>query len=462
MPLSLLAEEEENVSPPNVLFLVSDDLNCDLGAYGHPAVKTPNIDRLAARGTLFRNAHCQFPVCGPSRASFLTGLYPDQTRIYRNARYIRETLPNVKTLPQLFRDHGYFAARIGKIFHYNVPSHIGTGGHDDPYSWDQTFNPRGRDVEEEDRIVSFPPQIFGGSLSWFAAGGTDAEQTDGLIAEEAVEQLRRYVDEDRPFFLAVGFFRPHTPYVSPEKYFEIYPPEEIQIPGIPEGYGENLPAAALKSLLGKRERLGVDDSLARQAVQAYRASTTFVDAQVGRVLDALEENGLAEDTIVLFTSDHGYHLGQHGHWKKGTLFEHATRVPLIVAAPGQGSPGSVTDCPAEMVDFTPTLAELAGLAPPSHCAGVSLATVLDDPSARPRTSALTQLGTAGYSLRTERYRYTEWGEEGDGGAELYDHASDPEELRNLANEADRADTVAKLRKQLHRRIAEAREVPVFE
>ena len=189
--------------PPNVLFLICDDLNCDLGTYGHPLVKSPNIDRLASRGVRFDNAFCQYPLCGPSRASFMTGLYPDQTLVRRNSIYIRERVPNVQTLPQMFRLNGYFAMRIGKIYHYGVPRHIGTSGHDDPYSWNATINPRGRDVDDEQLIFSLVKGQFGATLSWLAADGTDEEQTDGIAADHAVRQLKLHAAKGDSFFLAV-------------------------------------------------------------------------------------------------------------------------------------------------------------------------------------------------------------------------------------------------------------------
>jgi len=449
---------DEERERPNVLFLICDDLNCDLGCYGHPLVKSPNIDRLAERGVRFESAHCQYPLCGPSRASFMTGLYPDQTRIHRNAIYIREHVPNVQTMSQMFRRAGYFATRIGKIYHYNVPRHIGTGGHDDPYSWDYTINPRGRDVAEEDLIFSLRPGSFGGTLSWLAADGTDREQTDGIAATEAVAQLEQYAKEGRPFYLAVGLFRPHTPYVAPKKYFEMYPREKIVVPDVPEGYLDTLPDPARRSITRKKEQVNLKDELARQAIQAYYASITFADAQLGRILDALEETGLAENTIIIFTSDHGYHMGEHGHYQKTTLFENATRVPLIIAGPGVKAGGKSTPAPAEMVDFYPTLAELCRLPAPKHLSGKSLVPVLNDPAASTREGAFTQYA-GGYSIRTARYRYTEWGQDGSGGRELYDHESDPEELVNLADSAEHAHTIKKLSKLLGQRIAAAGKPP---
>ncbi len=458
MLLAASVARAEETQQPNVLFLICDDLNCDLGCYGHPLVKTPNIDRLAPRGVRFHNAYCQYPLCGPSRASFMAGLYPDQTLVRRNAIHIREHVPNVQTMSQLFRRNGYFATRVGKIYHYNVPKHIGTGGHDDPYSWDHTINPRGRDKDDEDDIFSLTPGSFGGTLSWLAADGTDEEQTDGIAAAEAVRLLDRYAQTNQRFYLAVGLYRPHTPYVAPKRYFAMYPRDEIQVPTVPPGYLETLPAPARTMMTRKKDQRNLSPELAKKAIQAYYASITFADAQLGHILDKLDETGLADNTIVLFTSDHGYHMGEHTHYQKMTLFENATRVPLIIAGPGVSARGKSTEALAEMVDFYPTLAELAGLSTPKHVAGVSLVPALDDVAARPRSSAFSQCNQ-GYSLRTARYRYTEWGENGSDGNELYDHETDPAEMHNLADSADHAPTVAKLSKELHARIAQANEPP---
>ena len=450
---------------PNVLFLICDDLNCDLGAYNHPIVRSPNIDRLAQSGVRFKNAYCQYPLCGPSRASFMTGLYPDQTLVRRNAIYIRERVPNVQTMSQMFRESGYFATRIGKIYHYNVPRHIGTSGHDDPYSWDYTINPRGRDKEDENLIFSLRPgsqqefgDKFGGTLSWLAAEGTDEEQTDGIAATEAIQLLKQYAGENRRFFLAVGLFRPHTPYVAPKKYFDLYPLEKIVVPEVPEGYLDTLPPPARHSITRREEQVDLADNLAGQALQAYYASITFADAQVGRILDTLEETRLVKSTIVVFTSDHGYHMGEHGYYQKTTLFENAARVPLIISGPGVEAAGQSTKAPAEMIDFYPTLAELCGLSAPDYLSGVSLVPVLKNPAARPRPDALTQYAS-GYSLRTPRYRYTEWGQDAKKGAELYDHDSDPQEMVNLADHSEHSQLIRQLSQQLRRRIVEARRAP---
>ncbi|REK19549.1 MAG: DUF4976 domain-containing protein [Planctomycetota bacterium] len=442
----------------NVLFLIADDLNCDLSCYGHRMVKSPNIDRLAARGVRFERAYCQFPLCGPSRASFMCGLYPDQTLVRTNAIRVRQHLPNVVTMGQMFRNHNYLPARVGKIYHYGVPRNIGTDGHDDPATWDRVVNPRGRDKDEESQIFSLVPGQFGGTLSWMAADGTDLEQTDGIGATAAIEMLEEFGETGQPFFLAVGFYRPHTPYVAPKKYFAMYPREEIVVPTVPEGYLDTIPKAARSTVTAKKANVNLSDDLARQAIQAYYASITFMDAQVGRVLDALERAGLADNTVVLMTSDHGYHMGEHGHYQKQTLFENAARVPLIISVPGMKASGQSTEALAEMTDFFPTLAEVCGLYPPSHLSGVSLASVLDDASARPRNGALTQ-HQLGYTLRTDRYRYTEWGRDGQNGNELYDHETDPEEMVNLAGQPEQKETIAKLSEQLRARIRAAQKAP---
>ena len=443
---------------PNVLFLICDDLNCDLACYGHPLVKSPNIDRLASRGVRFQNAYCQYPLCGPSRASFMSGLYPDQTLVHRNAIYLREHIPNVQSMSQMFRANGYQATRIGKIYHYSVPKHIGTGGHDDPYSWDFTINPRGRDKADEDKIFSLRPGNFGGTLSWLAADGTDEQQTDGIAAIEAERLLKEYAASGESFFLAVGLYRPHTPYVAPKKYFDMYPLDKIAVPTVPDGYLNSLPKPARQSLVRKKDQVNLPNELAKKAIQAYYASITFADAQVGRILRALEDSGLDKNTVVVFTSDHGYHMGEHGHWQKTTLFENAAHVPLIIASSDVKSSGKSTAALAEMVDFYPTLAELCDLEPPEYLAGVSLVPTLNDPSKNPRKSAFTQYAT-GYSIRTPQFRFTAWGEDGRDGIELYDHSTDPQELQNLASSKEHAETLQQLKSHLEERIADANRKP---
>lgn len=442
----------------NVLLIMADDLNCNIGAYGHHLVKTPNIDQLAREGMLFENAFTNFPLCGPSRASMMTGLYPDQSTMKKLRTLVRDRLPDVTTMSQNFMNNGYTAARVGKIYHYNNPKGIGTPGHDDPASWNHTVNPIGRDKFEEEKIFSLTPGRFGATLSWLAAEGKDEEQTDGIVAEEAIKLLKQYADGETPFFLGVGFYRPHTPFVAPGKYFDLYPREEIIIPEVPEGYLATLPAPAQHTLTRLKPQVDLSEEHALSAIQAYYACISFLDANVGRVLDALEAYGLKDNTVVLFVSDHGYHMGEHGHYQKMTLFEDSDRVPLIVSYPGQKFKGGVSKSIVEMIDFYPTLSELAGISYPDYTSGRSFLTVLEDPRKETRKSALTQLA-GGHTLRTNAYRYTRWSDGGEGMVELYNRMNDPEEMMNLAGDASYEQIMAELDKELTQRIENASMVP---
>jgi uncharacterized sulfatase len=444
---ALAAAPPAPAAPPNVLMIMADDLSTAIGCYGHPLVKTPNLDRLARRGVRFDRAYCQYPLCNPSRASLLTGRRPDVTGVLENQTHFRKNLPDVVTLPQLFRNHGYNVVRVGKLYHYGVPRQIGTDGLDDPPSWQKVVNPRGRDRNDESRIFSLvmtPQKQLGGTLSWLADDGPDDEQTDAIGAAAAVRLLEEFKREPKPFFLAVGFFRPHTPYVAPKSYFAMYPKESIRL--VKDLGREGAPAVAFNV---NPPHYGITEDLQRQAAQAYHAATSFMDAQAGKVLDALDRLGLAGNTVVLFASDHGYQLGEHGLWQKMSLFEEAARVPLIVAAPGAKAAGKTSPVLAELVDIYPTLADLCGLTPPADLPGRSLRPQLDDPDAPGKPAAFTQLtrggksGRVGRSVRTDRYRYVEW-DGGRAGRQLYDMQADPAELHNLADDPKMAATVAEL------------------
>ena len=457
--------------PPrmNVLHIVSDDLTARLGCYGDKHVKSPNIDKLAARGVKFDRAYCQFPLCNPSRASFMTGLRPDTTKVHENATYFRNVLPAAVSIPQSFRKAGYFAARVGKLYHYGVPTQIGTDGLDDPPSWQQVVNPKGHDKDVEDRIFTLKrnaqgvPQ-FGGTLSWLADEGEDTAQTDGIGATEAIQLLEAHRSE--PFYLAVGFFRPHTPYVSPKKYFELYPLASLTPPVSPDNLRDLFPKLALATI--KPEEEAMTDDQRRQALQAYFAATTFMDAQVGRVLDALDRLKLADKTIVIFHSDHGYHLGEKRLWQKLSIFEESARVPLVIAVPGNAANGQSCGRTVELLDLHRTLTDLCGITADAKTEGASLKPLIQNPQVPWNRPAYTQVtrgavagtGTGGKakqdqprpplmgrSVRTERWRYTEW-EAGSQGSELYDHEIDPREMQNLAADAVHAQTVAELKQLL--------------
>lgn len=431
----------------NVLFISTDDMNNDLGSYGHPLVKSPNIDRLSAKGVRFDRAYTQYPLCSPSRSSLMTGLRPDTTQVYDLQKHFRSVLPDVVTLPQLFMKNGYFAARIGKIYHYGNPGQIGTDGLDDPQSWNLVVNPRGVDKDEEKVLTNYTPtRGLGSSLSFYASPEPDEAHTDGKVAAETIKLLE--ANKDRPFFIAAGFYRPHCPFIAPKKYFDLYPLEKIAAPKFSQDEWKTIPDAAVWQ---KEPHFGTTADQQREAIRAYYASISFVDANVGRLLEALDRLKLTDNTIIIFWSDHGYLLGQHGQWMKQSLFEGSARNPLIFAGPGifKGKASSRT---VEFVDMYPTLADWCGLdGVPKNLPGRSLRPLLTNPSAKWDKPAITQVqrGSAqnlfmGYSIRTERWRYTEW-DEGRKGAELYDETNDAEEMRNLANDPKYAKTVAELK-----------------
>jgi len=441
-----------------VLFIAVDDLRDWTIEFGSVRPITPNLDRLVADGVHFRRAYCQNPLCNPSRASVLTGVRPDHTGVFDLQRHFRETLPNVQTLPQRFREAGWYSARVGKLYHYNVPAGIGTDGLDDPPSWDRVINPVGRDVLEADLITNpAPERPISAALSWLAADGKDDEQTDGRITTEAIRLLREH--RDGPLFLGVGFFRPHTPFVAPRAYFDLYPLDQIALPEAPADDRDDIPVAAFAHN-NPIPHYGLDERTCREAIQAYLACTSFIDAQVGRLLDALDEFGLRERTVVVLWSDHGYHLGEHlGVWQKRTLFEESARAPLVIRAPRMAGNGRSCDRVVEFVDICPTILRLSGLPLPTGLDGRSLLPLLENPAREWESAAVTQVmrprdarldePVMGRSIRTERWRYTQWNG-GERGEELYDHAADPDEFTNLAKNPDHAAVVRDLRRQLDR------------
>ena len=451
----------------NVLFIIADDLNCALGAYGDPLAITPNIDQLAKKGVVFGNTHVQYPLCGPSRVSLMTGLYPDQTKSKKLRLYVRQTIPDVVTIGQKFRKENYHSVRVGKVYHYHNPRDIGTAGHDDSYTWDRTVNPYGRDKIEEYKLKGLKPKLDGGTLSWLQADGNDEEQTDGIGATETIGFLDEFSKSGENFFLAFGLYRPHVPFVAPKKYFDLYDINDFKVPQSTDDYLNTIPKPAAISVRRKIEQVDLDPDLAKEIKHAYYATTSFVDAQIGRVLDKLKETGLDKNTIVVFTSDHGYHLGEHGHWQKQTLFEDGTRVPLIIAGPGIKNNKEIINNPVELVDLYPTIMDLVQMQTPKFVSGKSIVPLLENSENIVRESALTELqvntgnGIAqGYSIKTKRYRLSQWEHKGVKAYELYDHFSDTSELTNLAEYSDFQKIRDSLVKILDNRILNAKKVPL--
>ena len=441
---------------PNVLFIVSDDLNNALGCYGHSLVRTPNIDRLARRAVRFDRAYCQYPLCGPSRTSFLTGLRPGATGVGDQRNNFRSRKPDAVTLPQFFKKQGYFVARVGRIFHLGVPEDVivGGAGPDDAISWDAAVNVTGPEHRTPGDSGNPTPQFdveknCSTAFHWIACQGEGEDQADYKIASEAIRLMEQ--KRDNPFFLGVGFVRPHVPLVAPKKYFDLYLLEKMELAQNPADDRADIPAATQKGR-GKQADLGMGPQACREAIRGYYASISFMDAQVGRVLDALDRLGLADRTVVVFFGDNGYHLGEHQFWQKQTLFEESARVPLLVAAPGARAKGQASPGLVELVDLYPTLAELCGLPAPAGTDGQSFRRWLDEPGRPGKKAAFTEIWldkVTGRSVRTERWRYTTWqSKEGPAEEELYDHEADPREYVNLARDARHASTVQELKELL--------------
>lgn len=445
--LALAPVRADKPRQPNVLLIISDDLGCELGCYGHKAVRSPNIDALARSGVRFDRAYVQYTVCNPSRTSFLTGLRPTTTTVVDNTTHFRKPLPDVVTLPQLFRENGYETVGLGKVFHRGLSPDEEKREMDDPKSFDRVAYGKATAAGNKGEGRN----LTGDKLAWcrwLAAEGTDADQPDGQLADEAVKTLAE--KRDKPLFLAVGFYRPHDPFVVPKKYFDLYDRDKLDLPVTPEGYTPPFP----HSIGGGAFKTAFDqftDRDRREFLHAYYAGVSFMDAQVGKLLDALKANKLADDTVVVFIGDHGYELGARGWWNKNTLFERSCRTPLIVRDPAAKGNGKSTSTITEFVDLFPTLAARCGLKDvPKTLEGADFRKVLDDPTARHKDAAVTVVQRGkflGRSIRTGRYRYTDW-DGGKQGAELYDHTADPGEWKTLAADPKTADIRADLKKQL--------------
>lgn len=448
-PLAVLQGDEPASSPtrPNVLLIMADDLRDFGGAFTQEVVKTPNLDRLRARGTTFERAYVQYPVCNPSRCSMMTGLRAEQTGIDGNDVPLRDKLPDIVTLPQLCKDAGWQSHAFGKLYHLGggKDAEARQRWMDAGRSWHtaQSF-----EATRTGRKMLEGRDVTDGALKWCrwgAADGTDDDQPDGRIAAAAVAMIEQLGEE--PWFIGCGFMKPHDPFIAPKKYFDLYPIDSLTPWRDP---AEMTPV--------RKEHLSSGDYAKafgefterdwRELFRAYCAGTSFMDAQLGRVLDALDKHGLWDNTIVIFVGDHGYHTGERQWWSKNTLFERSCRAPLIIAAPGM--PGAqTTRSLAEFVDLYPTVADFCGLNMPHPAAGTSLRPVLADPAARIRDAAFTLVvrnpKLHARSIRTDRWRFTRWS---DGQTELFDHDSDPEELHEVSSQ--HAELIAELTARLQK------------
>ncbi len=401
----------------NVLFIAIDDLNDWIGCLGgHPDAKTPNLDRLAQRGVLFTSAHCAAPACNPSRAALMTGIRPSTSGVYKNPDPWRDFMPDVITLNQHFRANGYKAMSRGKIYHGKFPD---TG----PGAWDE-FIPRGSDPPPLKTHPRYLNPIS--NIEWGPVDGTEQDMDDFKVATWAAERLQQ--KHDKPFFLACGFFKPHLRWCVPEEYFDMFPPESVTLPNIDENDLDDIPPPGVK-MAGRSTHDKITSLNAwRDGVAAYLASGAFVDKQVGRVLDALDNSAYRDNTIIVLWSDHGWHLGEKLHWKKFALWEEATHNLLMFVVPGMTRPGSRCDQPVGLIDIYPTLIDVCGLTPREGLEGRSLMPFLRNSGATWERPALTTHGRLNHSLRTKRWRYIRYS---DGTEELYDRGNDPLEWKNL-------------------------------
>lgn len=461
------------VQKPNILLIISDDLNTRIGPYMEIDKHTPHLDRLASEGVRFTRTYCQYPLCGPSRASLMSGLHPETNGILRNndqpGSYRVETpaLANHPSLAGFFREQGYYTARVSKIYHMGVPGGIERGdpGGDDPDSWDYAYNVMGPETLSPGKLELLSPGNlhYGGNFSRMVLDNDRRfTQTDYVAVSQAIAILenrtgalppngtnKRRLKPDSPFFLGVGLVRPHVPFVAPVNCFEPYPDHQMELP--PVVVGDNVPAQALRRQNPKIWKMS--ESQKRKTISGYMASVRFMDEQVGRLLEALDRLGIRDETIVIFISDHGYNLGEHDCWAKSSLWEGTIRIPMIISHPGfKQNHGTTCNSITELIDLYPTLTELSGLSDkqPTILQGRSLADYITTTGTKKRESqafTVTERGESA-SLRTEKWRYTRWGEEAEvTNEELYDHQSDPEEHVNLADNPDSRTALEEMRKE---------------
>ncbi|MBY5950755.1 sulfatase [Algoriphagus marincola] len=447
--------------PSNVLLIIADDLTTTaLGTYGNKMVKSPVLDQLAQESFLFERAYSQYPVCGPSRASLMFGYYPTATQTYGYVSGRENVGDEKESLAQFFKNRGYYSARVSKIFHMGVPIDIETGsdGQDDPASWTEKFNSQGPEWKSEGfaELVQNNPdgsieRKGGNVMTIVQAEGGDLVQSDGKTAQKAVELIREHKNE--PFFLAVGLVRPHVPFVAPKKYFTPYPWQQIVPPPVVEGDWNDIPEKGINYVTTQNAEMSYAQK--QKAIAAYYASVSFMDAQVGKILATLKEEGLEENTIVVFTSDHGFHLGEHDFWMKVSLKEESVKVPLMLRVPGMTAGQS--DVLVELIDLYPTLLDLTGFEIPTGLQGKSLTPILKgkEESVRDFAFSVTQGGNT-YLIRTDQWAYIQYGENGEQGMELFDMYQDPGQFTNLANLEAFQPIVLEMQKILAKKITEVR------
>lgn len=445
----------------NVLFIIADDLtSTGVSSYENKACKTPNIDKLASEGVRYTRAYCQYPVCGPSRASFMSGYYPNATTTFGYVSGRKNIGPDRKTWSQVFKENGYYTARVSKIFHMGVPGDIekGSNGTDDEASWTERFNSQGPEwtAPGDGELVQGNPDgtlpIKGGNVMTIVkADGDDLVHSDGKTAKKACELIRMHKNE--PFFLAVGFVRPHVPFVAPASYFKPYPHEEVNLPEKVDGDWDDIPKRGINYVTSVNGKMNEEQE--KKAIAAYYASVTYMDAQVGKVLNTLKEEGLEDNTIVIFTSDHGFHLGEHRFWMKVSLHEESARVPLIIKVPGKKP--AVCNSFAELLDLYPTITELAGLPISEHLQGKSLVKTLDNPEHKVRDMAFSvSQGGRTFLLRDENWAYIQYDEDAGSGIELFDMNTDPKQYTNLAENPEYANIVDDFKNKLKSKLVEVR------
>ena len=457
VPVMVFSQQKK----PNILFIIADDLTATaVSSYENKVCKTPNIDKLASEGVRYTSAYCQYPVCGPSRASFMFGYYPNATTTFGYVSGRENIGPNRKSWSQLFKDNDYYTARVSKIFHMGVPIDIETGsnGTDDEASWTERFNSQGPEckAEGEAELVQGNPdgkieRKGGNVMTIVKADGNDLAHSDGKTAEKASELIRKYKNE--AFFIAVGFVRPHVPFVAPKKYFLPYPFENIKMPEKVNGDWDDIPKRGINYVTSVNGQMSADQE--KKAVAAYYASVSYMDVQVGKVLNTLKEEGLEDNTIVIFTSDHGFHLGEHEFWMKVSLHEESVRIPLIIKVPGKKA--TVCNSFAQLIALYPTITELARLKTSKYLQGKSLVKTLDNPQFKVRDMAFSvSQGGKSFLLRTKKWAYIQYDEDAKSGMELYDMEKDPNQFTNLAYKAKYEDVISQFQKKLKKKLSEVR------